>query len=199
VIGAAIEQLTQASWDDLMHERLFAPLGITSGGFGAPGKSGELDQPWGHRESGTAVDPGDPGADNPKIYGPAGTVHMTIGDWAKFVALHLRGDPANPHGEARLLSREAFGHLHAPVDGAAQGYACGWGVLTRDWARGAAAGATGRVLSHAGSNTMWHAVAWLAPEIDFALLACCNRGGEHAAQACDEAVSLLLRKFKDAR
>ena len=46
---------------------------------------------------------------------------------------------------------------------------------------------------------MPRAVAWLAPEIDFALLACCNRGGARAAQACDEAVSLLLRKFKDAR
>jgi CubicO group peptidase (beta-lactamase class C family) len=195
ILGAALEQITQTLWEDLMRERLFAPLGIATGGFGAPGKPGELDEPWGHRDSGTAVDPGSPGADNPRIYGPAGTAHMAIGDWAKFIALHLRGDPENPHHEARLLSRAAFAHLHAPVDGAAQGYACGWGVLARDWARGSAASATGRVLSHAGSNTMWHAVAWLAPEIDFALLACCNRGGERAGQACNEAVGVLLRHY----
>jgi len=30
-------------------------------------------------------------ADNPPIVGPAGTVHATLGDWAKYVQLHLKG------------------------------------------------------------------------------------------------------------
>src|SRR5689334_351603 len=35
--GAALEQLTGRMWEDLMRERLFQPLGISTGGFGAPG------------------------------------------------------------------------------------------------------------------------------------------------------------------
>src|SRR2546423_6663399 len=37
--GAALEQLTGRAWEELMRERLFQPLGISSGGFGAPPKT----------------------------------------------------------------------------------------------------------------------------------------------------------------
>src|SRR5256714_1081197 len=37
--GAALEHLTGRAWEDLMRERLFQPLGITTGGFGAPPKT----------------------------------------------------------------------------------------------------------------------------------------------------------------
>ena len=49
VAGAMAERVTARSWESLMQERLFAPLGISSAGFGAPGVPGELDQPWGHQ------------------------------------------------------------------------------------------------------------------------------------------------------
>jgi D-alanyl-D-alanine carboxypeptidase len=195
VVGAALEQIMGTTWEELIQQRLFAPLGIKTGGFGAPGTPGQTNQPWGHRANGAAIDPGSPEADNPRIYGPTGTVHMAMGDWAKFIALHLRGDPANPQRQATLLSADAFAHLHAPVDGERFGYACGWGVMQRPWAKGESAGAIGRVLNHGGSNTLWLCVAWVAPEIDFAALVCCNRVGDNAAKACDDAAGLLIRKF----
>lgn len=74
-------------------------------------------------------------------------------------------------------------------------------MLTRSWAKGTSAGATGKVLSHAGSNTLWFCVTWVAPEIDFAVLVACNEGGDAADKACDEAAGAMIREFapKDQR
>ena len=60
IVGAALEKVTGGSWEDLMREHIFRPLGITSGGFGAPGTAGKVDQPWGHDENGNAMNPGSP-------------------------------------------------------------------------------------------------------------------------------------------
>ena len=43
--GSVLEQLTGRAWEDLMRERLFQPLGISTGGFGPPGTAGKIDQP----------------------------------------------------------------------------------------------------------------------------------------------------------
>lgn len=189
--GHVAEVKTGTAWEELMQEKVFRPLGITSAGFGAPGAPGmkeQPDQPWGHRSSGTPVPPG-PHADNPPAIGPGGTVHMTLRDWAKFVSLHVRGE----RGEEGLLLRpETFKVLHAlpqrtdgKQGGAGSDYAMGWGRAERDWAGG-------RVLTHSGSNTMWYCVVWAAPEKNFAVLVATNTGQEGVSQACDEAVGALL-------
>jgi CubicO group peptidase (beta-lactamase class C family) len=57
--GAVLEHLTGRAWEDLMRERLFQPLGISTGGFGPPGTAGKTDQPWGHSSFvGKPIDPG---------------------------------------------------------------------------------------------------------------------------------------------
>jgi CubicO group peptidase (beta-lactamase class C family) len=37
IAGAVLEHVTGHSWEDLMRDRLFLPLGLTTGGFGPPG------------------------------------------------------------------------------------------------------------------------------------------------------------------
>ncbi|MBI1851207.1 MAG: beta-lactamase family protein [Planctomycetes bacterium] len=182
IAGHMAERVTGRAWEELMRERLFTPLGMTSAGFGAPGTAAVVDQPRGHTAEGKPVDPG-PGADNPVAIGPAGIVHCSIGDWAKYVALHLRGD----EGDAPLLKPESFAKLHAPAAGPPPEYAMGWSITERDWAGG-------RVLTHNGSNTMWFCVTWIAPKRDFAVLVACNRGGDEAAKACDEASWALIEE-----
>jgi len=190
--GAELEHLTGNAWEDLMHERLFQPLGIRTGGFGSPGTAGKTDQPWGHSSFvGRPIDPGTPAAQFPQYYGPAGTAHMTMTDWAKFVGLHLRGDPANPHCRAALLQQDTFAELHAVAPSAT--YSPGWVmrgltfvttgdaapavayrggafISTTSWAKGTRQGDTGRRLWHGGSNGMSHSVACIAPEIELAVL-----------------------------
>jgi len=180
IAGAMAESVTQKPWEELMHARLFEPLGMASAGFGAPGSESKVDQPWGHTAKDHAVDPGAEHADNPAAIGPAGTVHATLADWGRFVALHMAGE----RGAPRLLSAESFARLHARPEGG--DYALGWNSIPRDWAGG-------RVLNHAGSNTLWYCVVWAAPERDFAILVACNIGGRNAELACDALASKLVQ------
>lgn len=188
IAGAMAEKVTGKSWEDLMRERLFTPLGMDSAGFGAPGTKGTVDQPRGHYAKGEAVEPG-VGADNPAAIGPGGIVHCTVSDWAKYVSLHVRGDAADPKRGAKIVKAETFDKLHTPPEGAEPKYAMGWSVTSRPWA-----GPGQRVLTHNGSNTMWFAVCWLAPEKDFAVLVMCNKGGAEADKGCDEAAAALIHE-----
>jgi CubicO group peptidase (beta-lactamase class C family) len=202
VLGAAIEQLTGKSWEDLMRERLFQPLGMTTTGFGPPGTPGQRDQPWGHGARrllyaqlpgrGHAYDPGSRNADYPLIYGPAGTVHASLPDWAKFIAVHLRSDPSNPHRQVSVLQPETFSKLHNLESGETV-FATGWIVTTRPWANGGRPGDTGRVLVHEGDNGRWNCAVWLAPEIDLAVLVACNR--DRVWRDTNIAVGALVRQF----
>jgi CubicO group peptidase (beta-lactamase class C family) len=181
IAGAALERKTGRAFEALLREEVFEPLGMKGAGFGAPGRAGATDQPLGHRWSdGKAVPvPPGPGADNPPAIAPAGTVHASLADWARFVSVHLRGARGEDTG---FLDPATIRRLHTPAEG--QGYAFGWGVGKRPWAGG-------RVLSHAGSNTRWYCVTWVAPERNFAVLVTANRGD--AAKAVDEAAGALIR------
>ncbi len=183
VAGAAAERATGKSFEELLRQHVFEPLGMQSAGFGPPGSADALDAPRGHQNE-KPVAPG-PGADNPAWLGPAGTVHASLADWGKFAALHLAGARGE---ETAILSTEAFERLHAPASGSGSRYACGWLVEPRGWAGG-------DVLMHAGSNTLWRAVVFVAPEVDLALLAVCNEADSDAAKACDEAVQLVLARW----
>ena len=181
--GLLAERAADKDWEALIREQLFEPLGMKTAGFGAPGSADQVDQPRGHNVFGFAMKPGK-GADNPRGLGPAGTVHCSLRDWSKFIALHLQG----ARGECRLLTAESFQRLHSPqpIDDKA-GYALGWVVSQREWADGS-------VLMHNGSNTMWFSVVWIAPKRGFAVMAVTNLGGKDGTLATDAAASLLIEQ-----
>lgn len=183
IAGAMAEKVTGVAWEDLMRQRLFEPLGMTSAGFGPPGERGSLDQPRGHREGGKPMEPGRD-ADNPPGIGPAATVHCTLADWATYVSLHLKMD--------RICTPATFEKLHTPMKltTSRSEYAMGWGRPKRAWAMSEKG--NGRVLTHNGSNTMWFCVVWAAPEKNFAVLIACNQGGKDAEGACDDAAGALI-------
>jgi CubicO group peptidase (beta-lactamase class C family) len=174
--GLMIERSCGSSWEHAIATQLWQPLGITGAGFGGMGTAGEVDQPWGHWADGSLAGNG-PGADNAPCMGPAGTVHMPISDWSRFIADQLRG----AQGKPGLLSAESYHHLQQPPPGGA--YACGWEVVRRDWAKGV-------VFTHTGTNKRHFSVVWMAPAIDLAILVCCNQG--ETGKACDAAVQAAL-------
>ena len=94
IAGLMGEQVTGKSWENLMRERLFEPLGMTTAGFGIPGKPGTTIEPWGHREISGRLEPVQ--EDNAPALGPAGTVHVSMPDWAKFASLHLQAARGKP-------------------------------------------------------------------------------------------------------
>ena len=183
IAGAMIERTMGRAWEDLLRERVFVPLKMKSAGFGAPGDAKKIDQPWGHRVAGEEakpVPPG-PGADNPIAIGPAGRVHCSVADLARYAAWHAR----EARTTARGLGPESFRKLHTPPFGG--DYALGWLVVQRPWAGGTA-------LTHAGSNTMWKVVMWVAPAKDAAFVAATNIASKDSDPGCDEAISAMLER-----
>ncbi len=193
VAGHVAEVVTKKPWETLMQELLFTPLAMTSAGFGVPGTSGSdgrCDQPRGHQDDGQPVEPG-PEADNPAALGPAGTVHASLADWAKFVELHLKGSRGDVKVGEITLTKEAFARLHAPYAGPDPKYALGWVVEQRAWA-----GGDGTALWHNGSNTLWYCVAWLGPGNGVAALVTTNQATPAAKGATDQVATLLIQEFE---
>jgi CubicO group peptidase (beta-lactamase class C family) len=180
--GAMLETAAHKSWEQLMEEKIFARLKLTSAGFGPPSTSGELDQPWGHVWKDDRAIPKEPG-DNPVAIAPAGLVHMSILDCAHYAAFHL----AAARGEVPEL-RPYRDALYTAPEGSS--YAMGWGVSKRGWAKG-------KVLNHAGSNTMFFTVIWIAPERNFACVVSTNvdDAGNDIEKACDGIVGKLIEEF----
>ncbi|TAK22263.1 MAG: class A beta-lactamase-related serine hydrolase [Myxococcaceae bacterium] len=183
LVGAALERATGLPWEDLMRTEVFTPLDMASCGFGAPATVDTTDAPWGHRTAGsvhTPVPPG-PAADNPPALGPAGTVHCTLRDWARFAQLHLRGARRDP---APYLRPESFARLHTPPSGG--DYALGWGVASRPWAGALPA------LTHQGSNTMFLCSVWVVPSRGRVLLVATNAGDDRASAAVEATLGALI-------
>ncbi len=181
IVGAIVEKLTGKTWEENMREHVFGPLKMESAGFGGTGTPGKIDQPWGHMTDGAPVPQNGTAIDNPPVMGPAGRVHCTIQDWAKYVADHLGGLRKEP----ALLKNASYKKLSTPTFGG--DYALGWVVTRRDWGGG-------DVLRHNGSNTWNFATVWVAPQRDFAVLVCCNQGqgGDVAEKATDAAAAALI-------
>lgn len=184
-LGVVLERITGKSWEDLMRSELFGKLGMDSCGFGPPGTRDTVDQPWGHtvvEDKPVPMAPGDPASDNPPALGPAGTVHCSLTDWGRFLAVHLAG----ARGETTMLTTATMDRLHQPPSGG--DYAGGWMVVDQPWAGG-------RVLAHDGSNTFWYASAWIAPEKNLVLTVVANRADERATAGIGKAVTALTDTY----
>jgi CubicO group peptidase (beta-lactamase class C family) len=179
IAGAVAEQVVNQQWETLVREIVFNPLGMTSCGFGGTGTPGKIDQPWPHTQDGKPTPANGPEVDNAAVMGPAGIVHCSIADWAKFIGDQLHGE----RGTGALLKPETYRLLHEPQFGG--DYALGWIATPRPWGNGT-------VLTHSGSNTLNFCVVWIAPKRGFAVLSMTNQGGDDAGKAADEAVSALI-------
>src|SRR5262249_29420167 len=154
--------------------------------FGPPGTRGKIDQPWPHDEDGEPVEPWARHADNPPVMDPAGTIHCSLADWAKFVADQLKG----ARGEKALLTAETCKRLHSsPYRDRC--YTPG------GWSGGETPG--GLVLEHGGSNTNNWAVVALIPSKDLAVLVATNCGSKDAEKACVAAMVALLQRTLSKR
>lgn len=185
IAGAIAEARTGKSWEQLIHEQIFTPLGIVSAGFGPPGAPGRVDQPRGHRvvDGGfVPIEPGDPAGDNPPSLGPAGTINIALKDWRLFAQDQLDG----VHGRSALLRPETYRKLHTPVT---EVYALGWGAKL---------GADGAplLITHSGSNGFWLADVRIMPKRDMLFLVVINAGDDRANEAIMEIGKALRDRLK---
>jgi CubicO group peptidase (beta-lactamase class C family) len=168
VAAAMLERRTGKSWEDMMTTEIFQPLGMTTAGFGAPGKATDVKEPYGHSDaSGQRVASK---GDNPPALGPAGTVHASLGDWARFIRLHLDGSEGS-----LTLSPATLARLHTQFQTNTMyptRYGWGWFVFDADGGVG---------LGHDGSNNLWYCICQVLLKKGVGFLAVSNIGADNDA------------------
>lgn len=199
VAGAMMEQATGQPWEVLVRERVLAPLGLDSAGFGATTTPGRYDAPVGHlrAENGTLTPMlWGPAADMPPILGPAGIVHMSILDFARWAGWNAASGRRGP----ALVTPATLAEIHRPhvstpprpnpppgTPGEGD-YGLGWGIDNPDWTNGP-------VLLHNGSNGMNLAKILVDPNADLGIVATTNVGGAEADAAAFEVLQRLYRQY----
>jgi CubicO group peptidase (beta-lactamase class C family) len=199
IAGAMIEKTAGVPWEQLMIERIFAPLDLRTAGLGAQATMGKIDAPVGHKI-------GDDGkitpmlwgaaADAPPLIGPAGNVHMSILDFARWAGWNAGEGKRGP----AIVTPATLRFIHAakvktplikdPKPGTPQTgeYAFGWGVVKFDWTPHA-------VLAHNGSNSMNLAKILVDVDSDLGIVVTTNFPEQKADAAEAEVAEALYRQF----
>ena len=179
VAAAAAERATGKPWEALMRERVFAPLGIKSAGFGWPARDHE-GEPWGHHMRGDRRVPHDPHGsyEMGAVMAPAVDIHLSIGDLGRFLADQARGLA----GKAALLKPETYRRLHA-VDG---GEPLGW--MRRSTREGHSMSA------HGGSAETFYAIVAIGREDAIEVGVMLN---DADARAANEILMAIWSRFRE--
>jgi CubicO group peptidase (beta-lactamase class C family) len=200
--GVVVERLSGKTWEELVEEKIFGPMKLTTAGFGPQASLGKVDATLGHFivDGKPKAMLAGPNGDNPLILGPAGTIHMSVLDFAKWAAWQA-GEGTRPPA---LVSPEIVKKLHTPVidtgvrADAAPGtpktgkYALGWGQVVENWA-------PEPVLTHTGSNNANLAVVTIWPQSDFGFVLMTNIGGKDADAALRKLSEQLYKQFGNAK
>ena len=177
--GAMLENITKKTYEQLMIEEIFSPLGLKTAGFGPPIKLSFTHQPFGHKAVGWA--PAPINRDFPVYMAPTAGIHISIEDWAKFIRFHLKSEIS---GQA-VLSDDALRRLHTPPNNAnwrkdaeengygipSLSYALGWYTLNLGGKKG--------LLWHPGGNTGFIAQVGMDPNHKNAIIVVTNIREKH--------------------
>ncbi len=184
VAGHMAEKVTGKTWETLMQQEIFTPLGMSSAGFGPPaagkGDAASPGAPWGH--SPEPVDPASDEADNPAALGPAGTVHANLADLEKYVPVFWSAE-AGETGRP-LVTQSVVDEL---IRVRLSDYALGWGVATN--------GQGGVCLVHDGSNTMFYCTIIVFVGEKNAVIVMTNRGDGQTGIKVAELVTYFAEHF----
>jgi CubicO group peptidase (beta-lactamase class C family) len=169
--SAMIERATGISWERAMRSELAEPLGLRSLGFGYPASPSSPNQPRGHArvDGRTETLPFDTARDLAVALRPAGAVHVSIGDLARYARDHLNG----LRGRRALLPPGFYARLHSPLPASTSPFTLGRGVRQDE--------GLGRLHFGAGSGGWFFARIWIAPERDAAVVTAANSGDAAAA------------------
>jgi CubicO group peptidase (beta-lactamase class C family) len=168
LVGIMAERVTGRPYEALVDSLVFRPLGARAR-WGNPGLDSSP-QPMGHAaaRSGIKVIPAtDEDYVMPPVIVPAGDASPTLGDYARFLQMHLRGLRGRDDG----LESSTIQELHAaiaPADTAVD-WAFGWGVVIRDGVR---------THGHSGSAGAYIAITAIQPSKDVAIAFMTNIGGD---------------------
>jgi CubicO group peptidase (beta-lactamase class C family) len=129
------------------------------------------------------VDPRDPEERIPPIIWPAGSVELSLEEYAHFLQVNLRGLQGR---DTPLLKAVTIKHLHTSPVTPPDKFGLGWGLLDFDGAPASA---------HTGSAGAFYTVTIIQPTRDLGAAVFANAGGTRASAATADAVKALIRRF----
>jgi CubicO group peptidase (beta-lactamase class C family) len=175
-----------------LQDRVFAPIGITTAGFGPTTVAGGTDQPSGHTPSGSGWVVCE-ACDNNWALG-SGKIHMSLGDFAKFALEELRADA----GQSTLLTQAEARALTTSITPTSPpwGYGYGWEVFVNQ---------PQRIVTHDGTNNRNRSRALVYLDAGVAFMLVTNAGdgvspdGGVPAHAFDTLVTRLQSYYQTGR
>jgi CubicO group peptidase (beta-lactamase class C family)/pimeloyl-ACP methyl ester carboxylesterase len=196
IAGAMIERAAGRTWEQLIRERIFTPLELKTAGLGCQSTVGKIDAPLGHvlvDGKAKALLAG-PEGDYPTVVGPAGLVHMSILDFARWAGWNAGEGKRGPS----LVKPETLKKLHTPVismsaaKDAPSGmpptrYGNGWGL--------APGLAPEPLLTHSGNNELNFALIVVDPKRDFAFVVVTNIGHDKSEKGVNSLAIELYAKY----
>jgi CubicO group peptidase (beta-lactamase class C family) len=176
--GLAVGAAAGSSWDEVVEKRVFAPLGMKGATCSAKAAGSSPDHARPHRRKKDGTVEALPWHDGLDSAGPAGAIHASVRDMARWVRFQL-GD--GTFGGRRLLKKETLAEMHTPqmvvrLEGGPSlaypeatqlAYGLGWFVHDH---RGV------RVISHTGGLEGFRARVVLVPEKKLGLVLLMNSG-----------------------
>lgn len=182
--GLVMEKISGQEFTDLMSERVFKPLKLTTAGYGPPAGRERTSQPWGHIQTKSLWSLKAVRKDDQHYTYPAGNVSLSIKDWARFIIEHM---PSNKADSISFLKAKILQKLHMPEDNATWGYdinylkfwenEIGWPLTSANYALGwfvTKAKDGEAVLNHGGTSQAFQAEVYLSPSKKSAILLATN-------------------------
>ena len=183
IAGYIAEQATDTPFEELLQEYIFDPLELGTAGFGWPRTAETQDGLAGHYlKAGKVHAQPDDGPVMGHFLVPAGDLHCSIQDLAKYAAWHLRG----LNGTMTEMGKSAFSQLHQPP--ANQNYAAGWMIGT------APDGSPQHF--HNGSLGTFYAAVFLFPKHNAAVVVTTNIGMNIEPDILKAMESVFAREIK---
>jgi CubicO group peptidase (beta-lactamase class C family) len=177
--GRVIEVLEQKTYEQVVKERIFEPLGMSHSTFFAheaitfPVSVGHSYDPV----SGAGPTIARP-YPIPRSSNPAGGIISTVGDLLRFAAVHLQGGQVGERQLLRSASVEAMQQPQVKAANFADAYGIGWALRTPGGHR---------LVEHGGSTNGFQAQLLLVPEQRFAIAVLTNSSrGTNAIRAIEE-------------
>jgi len=167
VAGAMLEVATNKTFEQLMTEELYEPLGMTGCGFGPTTTSTDQPpaQPWGHLGDSWAAHvvpvPPSPYANVASAMIPDGGLHCNLNSWQRYLAAHLSEDED-------FLPKDMWTYIHTPITQDFYGF--GWMIDSSN-------DDIGTVLTHGGTDGHNFANCYLLPRFGVGINMGTNNGG----------------------
>jgi CubicO group peptidase (beta-lactamase class C family) len=179
--GALIEAVSGRLYADLMHESLFAPLGMTRTTL-RPTVAMTYPLAQGHDVVDGKAVVVRPFANNAASW-PAGSIFSSVDDLARFVMAfvgggRVDGKPAIPPAVITMISTPS-----AKIPGSESEY--GYGLNVGNY-RGV------RLIQHGGSRSGYGSMIRIVPERQFGLIVLANRSGASLPRTAQKAMDLVL-------